>query len=153
MLYELLTGHPPFEHDDPFVVITKHLMSEPLPPRDLAPAIPEALEAVILQGLAKDPAQRPPSMDALARALRGSAVAGARRSPSSLRRRRPCAATSSAHRSARDGSAARSTSARTRRSARRWPSVCCGVRTWPTGTPPATASSARRGPCRSPIRT
>ncbi len=70
MLYELLTGRPPFDHDDPFVVITKHLMKEPQPPRDLAPSIPEALEAVILRGLAKDPAQRPPSMEALSRALR-----------------------------------------------------------------------------------
>ena len=72
MLYELLTGHAPFEHDDPFVVITKHLMREPVPLRDLAPAIPAELDALILQGLAKDPAQRPRSMDALARALRGS---------------------------------------------------------------------------------
>jgi serine/threonine protein kinase len=79
MLYELLTGRPPFDHEDPFVVITKHLMKEPPPPRDFAPSIPEALEAVILRGLAKDPAQRPPSMDALAQALRasGSGAGGA----------------------------------------------------------------------------
>jgi serine/threonine protein kinase len=75
MLYELLTGRPPFEHDDPFVVITRHLMSEPPPLRGLVPSIPEALESVILQGLAKDPAQRPASMDALAQALRGSVTA------------------------------------------------------------------------------
>ena len=35
MLYELLTGRPPFDHEDPFVVITKHLMKEPPPPREL----------------------------------------------------------------------------------------------------------------------
>ena len=72
MLYELLTGRPPFDHDDPFVVITKHLMREPQPLRDLMPSIPAALEAVVLQGLAKDPAQRPASMEALAKALRAS---------------------------------------------------------------------------------
>jgi serine/threonine protein kinase len=72
MLYELLTGRPPFDHDDPFVVITKHLMREPQPPHELVPAIPAALDALVLQGLAKDPAQRPASMEALARALRAS---------------------------------------------------------------------------------
>ncbi len=77
MLYELLTGHPPFEHDDPFVVITKHLMREPAPLRALAPAVPPAIEAVILQGLAKDPGDRPTSMDALARALRQPVPTGA----------------------------------------------------------------------------
>jgi len=77
MLYELLTGRPPFDHEDPFVVITKHLMKEPPPPRDLVASIPGALEAVILRGLEKDPARRPASMDALSRALRESVVAGA----------------------------------------------------------------------------
>ena len=70
MLYELLTGRPPFEHDDPFVVITKHLMREPASMREVAPDIPAALDAVVLQGLSKDKARRPPSMEALARALR-----------------------------------------------------------------------------------
>jgi serine/threonine protein kinase len=73
MLYELLTGRPPFDHDDPFVVITKHLTREPQPLRDLAPAVPPALDALVLQGLSKDPANRPPSMEALAKALRSSA--------------------------------------------------------------------------------
>lgn len=72
MLYELLTGRPPFSHDDPFVVITKHLMNEPQPLRELVPDLPPALEAVILQGLAKDAAHRPQTMDALASALRAA---------------------------------------------------------------------------------
>lgn len=69
MLYELLTGHPPFEHDDPFVVITKHLLRDVPPMREVAPDVPAALEAVVLQGLSKDPAQRPASMAVLAAAL------------------------------------------------------------------------------------
>ncbi len=72
MLYELLTGRAPFEHDDPFVVITRHLTAEPPALRELAPQVPPAVEAVILQGLAKDPAQRPASMTVLADALRRS---------------------------------------------------------------------------------
>jgi serine/threonine protein kinase len=73
MLYELLTGRPPFDHDDPFVVITRHLTREPQPLRDLSPAVPPTLDALILQGLAKDPAQRPASMEQLAEALRTAA--------------------------------------------------------------------------------
>ncbi|BCS35330.1 hypothetical protein TBR22_A45570 [Luteitalea sp. TBR-22] len=81
MLYELLTGRPPFSHDDPFVIITHHLTREPQPLRDFVPGVPAGLEAVILQGLAKDRAKRPGSMEVLARALRessspGSTVAG-----------------------------------------------------------------------------
>ncbi|MGI8671314.1 MAG: serine/threonine-protein kinase [Luteitalea sp.] len=70
MLYELLTGRPPFEHDDPFVVITKHLLRDPQPLRELVPDIPPALEALVMQGLSKDKAQRPASMEALSAALR-----------------------------------------------------------------------------------
>ena len=69
MLYELLTGRPPFEHDDPFVVITKHLLRDVPPMREVAPDVPPALEAVVLQGLSKDPARRPASMAVLAAAL------------------------------------------------------------------------------------
>lgn len=69
MLYELLTGRPPFEHDDPFVVITKHLLRDVPPMREVVPDVPSALEAVVLQGLSKDPARRPASMAALAAAL------------------------------------------------------------------------------------
>jgi serine/threonine protein kinase len=78
MLYELLTGRPPFEHDDPFVVITKHLLRDVPSMREVAPDVPPALEAVVLQGLSKDPARRPASMAVLAAALsevaQGSAV-------------------------------------------------------------------------------
>ena len=77
MLYELLTGRPPFSHDDPFVIITRHLTREPQPLRDFVPGVPAALEAVILRGLAKDRALRPDSMDVLARALRESSSPGA----------------------------------------------------------------------------
>lgn len=69
MVYELLTGRPPFEHDDPFVVITKHLLRDVPPMRDIAPDVPPALEALVLQGLSKDPARRPASMAVLASAL------------------------------------------------------------------------------------
>lgn len=76
MLYELLTGRPPFEHDDPFVVITKHLLRDVPPMRDIAPDVPSPLEAVVLAGLSKDPAKRPASMAVLGAAL-GDVLRGA----------------------------------------------------------------------------
>ena len=153
MLYELLTGHAPFEHDDPFVVITKHLMREPVPLRDLAPAIPAELDALILQGLAKDPAQRPRSMDALARALRGF---DDRRGLSgrATRPRGPGRARLRGRRTARQGTARKPDLPRHAQGARDGGGDPCaaagGCR--PTGTPHGTDSSAKRGPCRSTTR-
>lgn len=58
VLYELATGRPPFQADTPVAVIHKHL-AEPLPsPRDLNPALPEAVERVIVKALAKTPEAR-----------------------------------------------------------------------------------------------
>jgi tRNA A-37 threonylcarbamoyl transferase component Bud32 len=58
VLYEMVTGRVPFDADTPLAVILKHI-SAPLPlPRQLNPAIPEAVEQVILKALAKDPNDR-----------------------------------------------------------------------------------------------
>jgi serine/threonine protein kinase len=61
MLYEMLTGRLPFvsADGDPLAVVTMHLTAEPRPPRALRPDLPEAVEAVVLSALAKDPQQRP----------------------------------------------------------------------------------------------
>ena len=61
MLYEMVTGRLPFVSDDgdPLAVVTMHLTEEPHPPRLLRPELPEALEAVVLQAMAKDPQARP----------------------------------------------------------------------------------------------
>jgi type II secretory pathway predicted ATPase ExeA len=71
VLYELITGHPPFEADDPIAVITQHINIPPVAPRFLTPAIPPPLEAAILKLLAKDPQERYRSAQELARALEG----------------------------------------------------------------------------------
>jgi regulator of RNase E activity RraB len=58
VLYELLTGRPPYEAETPFAIVLKHI-NEPLPPpRGINPNIPEALERVVLKAMAKDPDQR-----------------------------------------------------------------------------------------------
>ena len=163
MLYELLTGRPPFDHDDPFVVITKHLTREPQPLRDLMPAIPAALEAVVLQGLAKDPAHRPASMEALAKALRASVGPDPDKTwiTTSARWRRrarapgPGGARLRARGPDQQGTAGQPDLPRHAQGARhrRSPSACCAARTSPTGMPRASASSARRARCRSTTRT
>lgn len=66
MLYELAVGHPPFVRGGVGVIIGSHIY-EPVPrPRDIAPDVPPALEALLLRTLAKDPDERPQTMRELA---------------------------------------------------------------------------------------
>ena len=52
-LYEMATGVVPFSSDDPLELIHSHIALEPVPPHQSDPAVPEALEAVVLKLLAK----------------------------------------------------------------------------------------------------
>jgi serine/threonine protein kinase len=70
MLYEMLTGHPPFEGDDPFVVASARLVGDPKAPRELRPEISEHAEEVVLRALRRRPAERYPSVAALGADLR-----------------------------------------------------------------------------------
>ncbi|OKJ06192.1 serine/threonine-protein kinase [Kitasatospora sp. CB01950] len=65
MLYELVTGRPPFQGDNPLAVLQAHLAQEPQRPR----AMPEPLWTVVERCLRKDPAERPTAVS-LAEALR-----------------------------------------------------------------------------------
>jgi serine/threonine protein kinase len=59
MLYQLLAGVFPFSHEGPAVALLfKHAHEAPKPLRDVAPHVPEAVAAVVMRGLATDPAQR-----------------------------------------------------------------------------------------------
>jgi serine/threonine-protein kinase len=69
--YAMLTGAPPFTGDLPAAVMHQHVAATPRPPRELVPAIPAGIEALVLQMLAKDPDDRPQSAAQLARALGG----------------------------------------------------------------------------------
>ncbi|MFG2095907.1 protein kinase [Streptomyces sp. NPDC048612] len=53
LLYELLTGRPPYTGDSPFSVMHQHLAAEPVPPSQLRPELPPALDAVIARALGK----------------------------------------------------------------------------------------------------
>jgi formylglycine-generating enzyme required for sulfatase activity/tRNA A-37 threonylcarbamoyl transferase component Bud32 len=58
MLYEMLTGHVPFDAETPMAVLTKHVYEPPPPPSSLVPDLPASVEAVVLRAIAKDPAAR-----------------------------------------------------------------------------------------------
>ncbi len=58
VLYEAVTGHPPFASEDPISVITQHINVPPVAPHWHNPAVPQGLETVILKLLAKDPLRR-----------------------------------------------------------------------------------------------
>jgi serine/threonine-protein kinase len=54
LLYELLTGRPPFVADSPVAVAYQHVREEPQPPSAHNPAVPEAVDRIVLHALAKD---------------------------------------------------------------------------------------------------
>jgi len=69
VLYEAVTGKPPFESDDPISVITQHINVPPVAPHWHNPSIPPQLEQVILKLLNKDPTRRYQTAGEVARAL------------------------------------------------------------------------------------
>ncbi len=69
VMYEMLTGRPPFDGDTPVAVAMQHIQDKPTPPSHLNPHIPRALEEIIMCCLEKLPERRFPDGNALARAL------------------------------------------------------------------------------------
>ena len=71
VLYEALTGSPPFAGDTPMAVVTAHAQA-PVPDiRAAAPGVPAWLAKVVERALAKDPADRFLNANEMARALSG----------------------------------------------------------------------------------
>jgi len=66
ILYELLTGQPPFYEDHPLDTVLQVLSRQPILPRRLNRRIPRRLELICLKCLAKSPHERYASADALA---------------------------------------------------------------------------------------
>ncbi|MBV9690829.1 MAG: protein kinase [Ktedonobacteraceae bacterium] len=69
VMYEMLTGHTPFDGDTPVAVAMQHIQDPPLPPSQYNPNITPALEEIILRCLEKVPEMRYRDGSALARAL------------------------------------------------------------------------------------
>ena len=70
VLYELLTGRPPFAGSHPLAIMTHHLNSRPTTPSGIRPDIPPELDHLVLDLLAKDPAYRPVDASHVIAALR-----------------------------------------------------------------------------------
>ncbi|MFI0356523.1 Stk1 family PASTA domain-containing Ser/Thr kinase [Actinomadura sp. 9N407] len=54
VLYELLTGQPPFTGDSPVAIAYQHVREEPVPPSQVDPEIPHWADAMVLKAMAKD---------------------------------------------------------------------------------------------------
>ncbi|HWM88631.1 MAG TPA: protein kinase [Kofleriaceae bacterium] len=82
ILYEMLTGTPPYEGDNFMEILTKKATVDPVPPGSVRPELPPMVEGLVQSAMARDPAVRPPSMEAfeyeLTKCLAGRGVAVAK---------------------------------------------------------------------------
>jgi serine/threonine-protein kinase len=58
MLYEMLTGKVPFTGTNPFAVMNDRLLNQPIPPRNLEPAITSQLQEILYRALEREPKNR-----------------------------------------------------------------------------------------------
>jgi serine/threonine-protein kinase len=79
LLYELLTGRPPFQGESPVAVAYQHVRENPLPPSTFNPDIGSEADAIVMKALTKNPANRYQSAAEMRadiqRALQGATVA------------------------------------------------------------------------------
>src|SRR5918911_4356196 len=77
VLYEMLTGELPFEAEGPLATAMKHVTEQPLPPRKRNPSVPEGMDALVMELLAKKPENRYGSAAELVGDLRRARGGGA----------------------------------------------------------------------------
>jgi serine/threonine-protein kinase len=79
LLYELLTGRPPFTGDSPVAIAYQHVKEDPVPPSRVDPEVPAWADAIVLKAMEKDPGDRYQSAgemrNDIQRALSGAPVA------------------------------------------------------------------------------
>lgn len=75
ILYQLLAGRTPFDAEQPVGMLIKHIHDQPPPLRSWPAAanVPELIERVIMENLAKEPSRRAPSARALGNAIASAA--------------------------------------------------------------------------------
>jgi serine/threonine protein kinase len=88
ILYELLTGRPPFTGRTDAEVMTHVMLRPPKPLRAYVRTLPAALETVLRSCLSKEPASRPATAEALAKELRVFMAPPAKTAPQPVRRPR-----------------------------------------------------------------
>jgi eukaryotic-like serine/threonine-protein kinase len=76
MVYELLTGRPPFQGENQQQILYQHIYVQPQPLRRYNPHIPEKIESVVMKALKKRPENRYESSSAFARAFRQALLHG-----------------------------------------------------------------------------
>ncbi len=82
VLYESITGQPPFGTDNPVAIIMKHINEPIIPPRTLRSDLPASMERVMLKALAKSPEDRYQRMEDFIDDLREAHAALGEPSPS-----------------------------------------------------------------------
>jgi eukaryotic-like serine/threonine-protein kinase len=58
LMYELLTGRPPFTGDSPVAIAYQHVRENPIPPSRLDPSLPSWADSIVLKAMAKSPNDR-----------------------------------------------------------------------------------------------
>jgi putative ABC transport system permease protein len=69
VVYEMLSGRPPFEGTTTEAIVSRRFIAPPPPIRDYAPEVPRALEQAVERGMALDPKRRPARAPAFAEAV------------------------------------------------------------------------------------
>jgi serine/threonine-protein kinase len=82
VLYEALTGRPPFEADNHLATATMRLTAPPRPPGALRPGIPRPLEGVVLRALARQPDERFQTAEEMSAAIDRASPGTGRPAPS-----------------------------------------------------------------------
>jgi eukaryotic-like serine/threonine-protein kinase len=58
LMYELLTGRPPFTGDSPVAIAYQHVRENPVPPSRIDPSLPSWADSIVLKAMAKSPNDR-----------------------------------------------------------------------------------------------
>jgi serine/threonine-protein kinase len=61
MLYEMLTGKPPFQGPNPFATMNDRLLNYPPPPRELEPSISPQVQEIVYRAIEREPSNRYPT--------------------------------------------------------------------------------------------
>ncbi|MET0190069.1 MAG: Stk1 family PASTA domain-containing Ser/Thr kinase [Pseudonocardia sediminis] len=73
LLYELLTGRPPYEADNPLSIAYRHVNDDVPPPSATVPGLPPEVDRLVARATARDPGERPADADAFLAELGGVA--------------------------------------------------------------------------------